>query len=158
MFTNYLKTAIRSLLKNKGFTALNVLGLTLGIATCLLIVFYVLDELSYDRYNEKADRIYRVNNEIKFGGNQNVYASSPAPAAQALKNDFPEIEQVVRFQGAGRIRVKKGRSVYPGRPCSLCGLWSFRRFHATADRRRRGQCLKGPSIRGHHGTNCQKIF
>ncbi|HEV3325210.1 MAG TPA: ABC transporter permease [Puia sp.] len=108
MFTNYLKTAFRSLLKNKGFTALNVLGLTLGIATCLLIVFYVLDELSYDRYNEKADRIYRINNEIKFGGNENVYAASPAPAALAMKNDFPEVEQVVRLQGAGRIRVKKG--------------------------------------------------
>jgi putative ABC transport system permease protein len=108
VFTNYLKTAFRSLLKNKGFTTLNVLGLTLGIATCLLIVFYVLDELSYDRYNEKADRIYRINNQIKFGGNENVYASSPAPAAQAMKNDFPEIEQVVRLQNAGRIRVKKG--------------------------------------------------
>jgi len=68
MIKNYLKTAFRSLLKNKGFTAINVLGLTLGIATCLLIVFYVLDELSYDRFNVNADRIYRVNNDIKFGG------------------------------------------------------------------------------------------
>jgi putative ABC transport system permease protein len=108
VFTNYLKTAFRSLLKNKGFTTLNVLGLTLGVATCLLIVFYVLDELSYDRYNVKGDRIYRINNLVKFGGNENVYAASPAPTALALKNDFPEIEQVVRFQNAGRIRVKKG--------------------------------------------------
>ena len=108
MFTNYLKTAFRSLLKNKGFTILNGLGLTLGIATCLLIVFYVLDERSYDRYNEKADRIYRVNNLVKFGGNENVYAASPAPAAQALKSDFPEIEQVVRLQVAEKKRVKKG--------------------------------------------------
>jgi putative ABC transport system permease protein len=68
VFANYLKTAFRNLLKNKGFTALNVLGLTLGVATCLLIVFYVLDEVSYDRYNEKADRIYRINNMVKFGG------------------------------------------------------------------------------------------
>jgi putative ABC transport system permease protein len=108
VFINYLKSAWRNLLKNKGFTALNGLGLTLGIATCLLIVFYVLDELSYDRYNEKADRIYRINNLIKFGGNEGVYASSPAPAAQAIKKDFPEIEQSVRLQNAGRIRVKKG--------------------------------------------------
>jgi putative ABC transport system permease protein len=108
VFINYLKTAWRNLLKNKGFTALNGLGLTLGIATCLLIVFYVFDELSYDRYNENADRIYRINNLIKFGGNEGVYASSPAPVAQAIKNDFPEIEQVVRLQNAGRIRVKKG--------------------------------------------------
>jgi len=108
LFTNYLKTTFRSLLKNKGFTILNVFGLTLGIATCLLIVFYVMDEMSYDRYNEKADRIYRINNEVRFGGKENIYAASPAPTAQALKNDFPEIEQVVRFQKAGKIRVKKG--------------------------------------------------
>ncbi len=108
VFINYLKTALRSLLKNKGFTILNGLGLALGIATCLLIVFYVMDELSYDRFNEKADRIYRVNNMIRFGGNENVYAASPAPAAQVLKNDFPEIEQVVRMQTAGRMRIKKG--------------------------------------------------
>jgi len=108
VFKSYFKTAFRSLLKNKGFTTLNVVGLALGIATCLLIVFYVLDELSYDRYNENADRIYRVNNQIKFGGNENVYAGSPAPAGQALKSDFPEIEQVVRLEKAGRIRVEKG--------------------------------------------------
>jgi len=65
MFKNYLKTAFRSLLKNKGFTFINVLGLALGLATCLLIVFYVFDELSYDRYNTKYDRIYRVNTDLK---------------------------------------------------------------------------------------------
>src|ERR1700712_1582652 len=108
MIKNYLKTAIRSLTKNKGFTAINVLGLALGLATCLLIVFYVFDELSYDRYNTKADRVYRVNDDIKFGGNTNSYAVSPAPLAAAIKSDFPEIEQVVRFRGTGGNQVKKG--------------------------------------------------
>src|ERR1700743_200115 len=108
MLKNYLKTAFRNLLKNKGFTALNVLGLTLGIATCLLIVFYVMDELSYDRYNENASRIYRINNMVRFGGNENTYAGSPAPAGLALKNDFPEIEQAVRLIRADGIQVKKG--------------------------------------------------
>jgi len=108
MIKNCLKTAFRNLLKNKGFTAINVLGLALGLATCLLIVFYVFDELSYDRYNTKADRIYRINNDIKFGGNTNSYAVSPAPLAAALKSDFPEIEQVVRFRNRGGFQVKKG--------------------------------------------------
>src|SRR5258708_7108889 len=108
MIRNYIKTAFRSLYKNKGFTAINVLGLALGLATCLLIVFYVFDELSYDRYNVKADRIFRVNNDIKFGGNQNSYAVSPAPTAAALKGDFPEIEQVARFRNRGGNQVKKG--------------------------------------------------
>ena len=87
MIKNYLKTAYRTLLKNKGFTAINVLGLALGLTTCLLIVFYVFDELSYDRYNQKADRIVRVNEEIKFGGNENAYAVCPAPASQRRVGD-----------------------------------------------------------------------
>ena len=108
MIRNYIKTAYRSLIKNKGFTILNVLGLALGLATCLLIVFYVFDELNFDSYNKKADRIYRINEEIKFGGNENSYAVSPAPVAAALKNDFPEIEQVARFRNQGGNSVKKG--------------------------------------------------
>jgi putative ABC transport system permease protein len=108
MIRNYIKTAFRSLLKNKGFTAINVLGLALGLATCLLIVFYVFDELSYDQYNTKLNRIYRINNDIKFGGNENSYSESPAPTAAALKADFPEIEQVTRFRQRGGNQVKKG--------------------------------------------------
>jgi putative ABC transport system permease protein len=113
MIKNYIKTAIRSLAKNKGFTFINVFGLALGLATCLLIVFYVFDELSYDRFNTKADRIYRVNNDIKFGGTENSYAVSQAPLAAALKANFPEIEQVVRFRVGGGLQVKKGNQDIP---------------------------------------------
>ncbi len=108
MIKNYIKTAYRSLIKNRGFSAINILGLALGLAICLLIVFYVYDELSYDRYNAKVDRIYRLNNDIKFGGVENSYAVSPAPVAAALKSDFPEIEQVFRFRDRGGFQVKKG--------------------------------------------------
>ncbi|NCD72223.1 ABC transporter permease [Mucilaginibacter agri] len=108
MFRNYIKTAFRSLKKNKGFTLINVLGLALGLAICLLIVFYVIDEMSYDRYNLNADRIYRVNNDIKFGGSENSYAVAPAPMAAALQAEFPEVEKAVRFRQNGSFRVKKG--------------------------------------------------
>src|ERR1700684_778620 len=108
MIRNYFKTAFRGLLKNKGFTAINVLGLALGLATCLLIVFYVFDELSYDRVNTNADRIYRGNNDIKFGRNENSYAVSPAPLAVAFLNDLHEVEQAVRFRDRGGMQVKKG--------------------------------------------------
>src|SRR6201990_602284 len=97
MIKNYIKTAFRGLMKNKGFTFINVFGLALGLTTCLLIVFYVFDELSFDKFNVNADRIYRINNNIKFGGADNSYAQSPAPTAAALKADFPEIEEVARF-------------------------------------------------------------
>ena len=108
MFRNYIKTAYRSLKKNKGFTAINVLGLALGLAVCLLIVFYVIDELSYDRYNVNIDRIYRVNNDIKFGGSDDSYAVAPAPLAAVLKTEFPDVERAVRFRQNGGLNLKKG--------------------------------------------------
>jgi putative ABC transport system permease protein len=108
MIRNYFKTAFRGLYKNRGFTLINVMGLALGLTVCLLIVLYVTDELSFDRFNVKADRIYRINHDIKFGGSENTFAVSPAPAAAAIKADFPEVEQVTRFRLRGGFQVKKG--------------------------------------------------
>lgn len=108
MLRNYIKTAIRSLQKNKGFTAINILGLALGLATCLLIVFYVADELSYDNYNTKADRIYRVNANINFGGTASSLAITPPPLAAALTSNFPEVEKAVRLLHDVGVRIKKG--------------------------------------------------
>ncbi|HEV9038415.1 MAG TPA: ABC transporter permease, partial [Puia sp.] len=90
MIRNYFKTAIRNLWKSKGFSAINIIGLAIGLATCLLILIFVMDELGYDRYNEKADRIYRVDGDIKFGGNHFILAVAPAPAGPALLRDYPE--------------------------------------------------------------------
>ncbi len=86
MFKNYFKTAWRSLKKNKGFTAINILGLSVGLATCLLIVFYVVDELSYDRYNVNAGNIYRITEQVKFNGNEGSYAASEAPLMANIKS------------------------------------------------------------------------
>ena len=108
MIRNYIKTAYRTLVKNKGFTVLNILGLSLGLASCLLIIFYVVDELSYDRYNTKADRIYRVNEDLKLGENNVLYAVCMPPLAQTLKAEFPYIENTVRLKNAGSRHVKKG--------------------------------------------------
>jgi putative ABC transport system permease protein len=108
MFKNYIKTAVRSLYKNKGFTAINILGLALGLATCLLIVFYVVDELSYDRYNTKADSIYRVNEDLKLGENNLQYAVAMAPLAKTLKAEYPYVEDATRIKSAGTTHVKKG--------------------------------------------------
>jgi putative ABC transport system permease protein len=113
MIRNYIKIAFRTLLKSKGFTAINVFGLALGLATCLLIVFYVFDELSYDRYNVNVDRIYRINQDIKFGGNEGTYATTPAIAAATLKSSFPEVEQVTRLKSAGKMWVKKENQNIP---------------------------------------------
>jgi putative ABC transport system permease protein len=108
MLRNYLKTALRNLWKNKGFSAINILGLAIGLATCLLIIIYVMDEVSYDRYNKNADRIYRLDAEIKFGGNHFILAVAPAAAGPAMRRDFPEVEKEVRFRGFGGLMIKKG--------------------------------------------------
>ncbi|HEY8927964.1 MAG TPA: ABC transporter permease [Mucilaginibacter sp.] len=109
MIRNYLKTAYRSLLKNKGFTFLNVLGLSVGLATCLLIVFYVVDELRYDRYNTKADRIYRITLDAKLNGNAGVYSTSEGPMLPAVKGVFPDIENAVRVVDAPGLFVSPGK-------------------------------------------------
>src|SRR5579872_770945 len=108
MLRNYLKTAFRNLWKNKGFSVLDILGLAIGLATCLLILIYVADELSYDRWNVKADRIYRLDNEVKFGGNHINLAVAAAPAGPAMLRDYPEVEKEVRFRTSGGRLIKKG--------------------------------------------------
>jgi putative ABC transport system permease protein len=108
MFRNYLKSAFRNLLKSKFYTSINIIGLAVGLATCLLIFLYVLDELSYDKYNINADRIYRVNNEVKFGDNHFDMAVSPALLGITMVREFPEVEQYTRLRWYGSFRVKKG--------------------------------------------------
>ena len=108
MLKNYFKITFRNLLKNKFYTSINITGLAVGIATCLLILLYVLDELSYDRYNLKANRIYRVNNEVKFGGNQFDLAITPALLGPTMVKEFPQVEQYTRLRWYGSFLVKKG--------------------------------------------------
>jgi len=110
MLTNYLKVALRNLWKSKGFSAINIIGLASGLGVCLLIVLYVADELNYDRYNEKADRIYRLDADLYFNNTQFTAASSPGPLAPALVKEYPEFEQMVRFNRQGDVMVKKGNN------------------------------------------------
>src|SRR6266487_2942843 len=108
MFKNYFKTAFKNLLKNKFYTSINIIGLAAGLATCLLILLYVLDELSYDKYNSKADRIYRVNNEVKFGGNYFDLAVAPPMIGPTMVKEFPQVEQYSRIRWYGSFLVRKG--------------------------------------------------
>src|SRR5580698_8125675 len=101
MLKNYLKTAFRNLVKNKFYTLINIIGLAEGIATCLLILLYVMDEMSFDHYNTNASRIYRVNNEIKFGDNHIDLAVAPALMGAAMVKEMPEVEQYTRLQWHG---------------------------------------------------------
>ena len=107
MLQNYLRVALRTLRKQKFYAFLNIFGLALGITCCLLITLYVADELSYDRFHQKADRIYRINTDLKFGGQESQFAVNSAPIGFALVRDYPQVEQAVRFRYRGSFLVKR---------------------------------------------------
>src|SRR5688572_19391122 len=108
MIKNYLKTGLRNLWKNKGFTGINIVGLATGLAVCLLITIYVVDELSYDKHNKKADRIYRLDADIYFNNTAFNATVSPEPMGPALVKDFPQVEAFVRMKKWEDVVVKKG--------------------------------------------------
>ena len=96
MLRNYFKVAWRNLLKNKGFSIINITGLATGLGCFILIALYVADELSFDRFNKKADRIYRVDSDIIMGGTNLNLAVASDPMGATLKK-----------------RLSAGGSLYP---------------------------------------------
>ena len=99
MIKNYFKTAIRNLLKNKIFSAINILGLAVGIAAFLLIVNYLRYEYSFDDFNANKSRIYRVPMTItETGGKPQTFAFTYPALAPAMKKDFPEVQQAARLR------------------------------------------------------------
>ena len=108
MIRNYITIAFRSLWRNRSHSFINILGLGLGIASCILIVLFVNDELTFDRFHKKADRLYRVFARENWGENQDFfYTSTPFPMGPTLKENIPEVEEQVRIVKAGTM-VKVG--------------------------------------------------
>src|SRR4030095_8241439 len=103
MLRNYLKTAIRNLGKNKLYSFINVTGLSVGITCCVLIFLYVQNELSYDRYNKNADRIYRLTEILHLPKEDNARAVTSPPMAPFIQANIPEIEKAVRINSSSRI-------------------------------------------------------
>ena len=98
MIHNYLKIAWRNLVKHKSFSVINILGLAIGIAACLIIFLYVHDELTFDQYNTKVDRIARATILIHGPESDMAFATGPILLGEALKQDFPEVESSVRLE------------------------------------------------------------
>ena len=107
MIKNYLRVALRNLWRHKGFSFLNIMGLTIGMSACFLVFLYVKFELSYDDFHSKGDRIYRIVTDI-VNPSETLKLSVAAPAMPvAAKRDFPEIEKTVRFD-PGNMLVRRG--------------------------------------------------
>src|SRR5260221_1706254 len=108
MLRNYFKIALRTLVKVKGYSAINLLSLALGLASGILILIYVLDEVSFDKFHLKADRIYRVGTdmiELKSGNVSGSIETNGWPIGALLEKDFPEVEKVVYLANASNLQI-----------------------------------------------------
>lgn len=105
MYKNYLKIAWRNILKNKGIFSINILGLALGIASCLIITLFVVDELSFDRYNENAEEIVNVVFRAKVNGEEIKEGAVMAPVGVTLKQEFPEVLDATRIRRIGTPKI-----------------------------------------------------
>ena len=104
MFSNFFKITFRNLARHKLSTFINMFGLSIGIACCVLIMLFVIDEVSFDTFNENADSVYRVIDASKSVNGEIGYdAYMPMPLIPALKADYPEIAHAARFSTGGAI-------------------------------------------------------
>ncbi len=108
MIKNLIRIAFRNFKKDKWYSILNILGLTIGITFSLFLIFYITDELNFDRYNEKADRIVRIVSYIQEKDKNTNWTVTQLPLAATLKKDFPEVEDATRLMGRERTLFKKG--------------------------------------------------
>lgn len=107
MLKNYFKLAFRNIRKHKFFSAINILGMSIGVAACLLILLYVVDELSYDRFHKNADRIFQIGLHGRIGDQDIMTANTCPPMADALVKEVPGVEQatrIARFWGAPTLK------------------------------------------------------
>lgn len=107
MIRNYLKMAWRNLWKNKVFSTINIIGLAVGFSICLLIMLFVIDETSYDSYNENADRIFRLEADIYFNDTQANFATSPDPLGPTLLEESPLVEQMTGLSFQRNVLIKQ---------------------------------------------------
>jgi putative ABC transport system permease protein len=127
MLKNYLTIAIRSLWRHKGFSFINILGLSVGMTACFLIFLYVTFETSYDNFHKKADRIYRVVTDTKTPSETIKQGRTTTPIAINLKKDFDEVEDAVRLGTDGYL-IRKGEIKFQEQNCVLADSTLFNIF------------------------------
>ncbi|RYU92438.1 FtsX-like permease family protein [Mucilaginibacter terrigena] len=115
MFKNYIKITWRNLMKNKGFTAINIAGLAVGMASAALILFWVQNEASYDQFHANKNRLYQMYNKSVFDGKLWCWGTTPKPMMKSLKQDYPQVEQAARISGGAFLfTVGDKRLTIPG--------------------------------------------
>ncbi|HPI87097.1 MAG TPA: ABC transporter permease, partial [Bacteroidales bacterium] len=112
MLKNFLISAFRNLLRNKFYAFLNILGLSVGLAAFIFILIYVLDEINYDKHNEKHARIYRIESDFNISNRHDRFAIVPVPMGPAFKLEFPEVEAFTRLNPVGNALFRYGEKEY----------------------------------------------
>ncbi|HEC41894.1 MAG TPA: FtsX-like permease family protein [Bacteroides sp.] len=112
MFSNIIKVAFRNLYRNFGYTFINVLGLAIGLACSILILLYVNNELTYDKFHEKAERTYRIGVRGQMPGNELNQAVTASPMMEALRSDYPEVEHITRVAKYGGWLCRTGDRIF----------------------------------------------
>lgn len=112
MLKNYIKVTFRNIFKHKGYSFINIAGLAIGMASCLLITVWVLDELSFDKFHENAPHLYRVEENQHYSGRIYHVNVTPFPLGPALKEKFPEISDAVRVVRTGGLLLRSGDQAF----------------------------------------------
>ncbi len=112
MLKNYLKIAVRNLLKYRAYSLINILGLAIGIAACILIMLYVGNEWSYDKFNKNYEQIYRVQAEGKIEGRELNMPETPAPLGATLVSEFPDVIQYTRIMPTANMLIRYKHKVF----------------------------------------------
>ncbi|MCP4312663.1 MAG: FtsX-like permease family protein [Bacteroidetes bacterium] len=112
MIRNYIVVALRNLWRHRGYSLINVLGLAIGLASSILILLYVINELTYDRFHDKSDQIYRVWISGSMPATEMRHAVTSPPMAETMLNDYPEVEQTVRLRLSGGWLVRTGDRIF----------------------------------------------
>jgi putative ABC transport system permease protein len=111
MLKNHLKIALRTLIKHKGYSFINIAGLAIGMACCILILLWVQHELSFDRFHPNADDIYRVYQDVHHAGGVMPFSNLPMPLAPEIESSIPEIRLASRLAG-DRVTIKYGAKIF----------------------------------------------
>ena len=113
MFKNYLKVAFRNIMRDKAHATINILGLAVGLAACIIISLWILNELSYDKFNENLDQIYNVPSKTLYGSSESMFTGTPPMVGPTLKEQYPEINNSARHvNGAVDISISYENKVF----------------------------------------------
>jgi putative ABC transport system permease protein len=162
MLKNYFKVAFRSLLKRKGYSLINIMGLATGMAVCLLIVLFVQSELGYDRHHKNGEDIYRVALDRIYPGRMSSYSMIPQSIGPAIQKEFPEVKECVRVfnfgGGGGNFFLRVGDKVYEEKRVLAADSTFFRVFSADFLAGNAANALQQPNTVVLSETAAKRIF